>query len=341
MIQRFGVTGKELDETGAALRLAEVYYIAGGSTIYVPSTQIKFISIETARPWPDINGEQVLMTPGEAARLALKRAWPDLKKVGWNGKLIKQFDWRPPIYCTSAGKNQYSQVDLSAAYHQIYQHIWLDTPFPLGYGRLSLAGPAAELESWKAARNALVGVCRSRGAVAFRGEKRIELWTKNEFLSPGLWATIQAVLNQIAGVAVAYGAVYINTDGYIWPRDHPGQQAFFEYLTVNGLKFRIVRQGYGDIAGWGCYKVADHETYLYSTGARKYGQVNSIQTTGFDFIAYLSRCRRRNSEGHQSCQEGPQPIDGKSRGDVGRDLAGPRQPVGTPNVGWQARLFDV
>lgn len=292
-MKRIVLGTRELKDASEQMRQEGIYHICGSSSLWVPSTQTKLIDAAVAREWPDLNGELVPMCPGEAARVEMSREWPDHKRVGWFKGQIRLLDWRPPLYCNPVGPGKFVQIDLTAAYWQIYRFLWLDTPFPGGYGNKPLFDVANRLENWKQARNSLVGVCRGRGAVAYKGQKRIDLKTQNIWLSPGLWATMQAILNEVATVAVRSGAVYVNTDGYIFPIHSSGWDLFERWLEANNFNWRVTTQGLGEIAGWCVYKVGDKQTILYKTGARPYGKLNSVRTdTDGYFTEYLEKCRR-------------------------------------------------
>jgi len=86
------------------LQAKSTYFISGHSSMFVPSRNEKYIlshrkdGVPVARLWPAHTGELLLMSPGEAARLELERAFPALDKVGWQGKHIKLLDWRSPMF---------------------------------------------------------------------------------------------------------------------------------------------------------------------------------------------------------------------------------------------------
>ena len=297
-MNRIVKSAREIVELSEAMIEAKTYFVAGNNSLWVPSTQSKIMDASVVKQWPTLDGELVPMTPGEAARTELMREFPGHKRVGWSKGHIKQFDWRPPLYCNPAGPGKYVCIDLTSAYHQIYQYLWLNTPFPLGRGTMPLFNVGQRLERWKSARNALVGICRSRHGTAYKNGRRIEISTRNAWLSPGLWATIQAVLNEIACKAVTVGAVYVNTDGYIFPVESPGWDLFENWLEKNGFNWSVRAQGRGEIAGWSCYKVGQKETHLYSIGSRPYGKVNSVKfTTEYRFTAYLEKCRQLHQRG--------------------------------------------
>jgi len=247
----------------------EIYYIAGTHSMFVPSRNTKYImssrpdGVSVVRSWPTLEGWPELMTPSEAARRELKYCFPDIKRVGWQSSDVKLFDWRWPMLFKGQMEGNGTYIDLTGAYHQLYSRLWLDVAFPCGYGSLSLSQAADSLRDWKAARNSLIGITAARDAVGVKGEKIFRLTTKNPYLSPHLWATIQAILNELALAAERAGAVYIATDGYIFP-SRRSADTFQEILDDNGLKYRR-SDGKFKIKNWGAYKVPGKETTPYST----------------------------------------------------------------------------
>lgn len=264
MIDRQYIEPKELREVMTHLERNCTYYIAGSSSIYVPAYRCKYIDKFQCKPWTDLDGLRIDMPPGEAARTELKREWPNLKRVGWNKRQVVLFDKRPPMHYGGTYQGRATYVDLSGAYHQIYSKIWLDVCWPRGlHGRLPLRAVAERLSVWKAARNAIVGISRSRTAIGVKGRRRKELYMKNHYLSPALWATVQDVLHWIAAEALARGAIYVNTDGYIFPLSMDGCDEFMLFLIDNGFEFKIKAQGEADIRSWNAYAVGQVETQIY------------------------------------------------------------------------------
>lgn len=250
------------------LQVRNIWFIAGINSLYVPSKGLKYLMVtnkkgeKICRDWPDLDGEMVLMSPGEAARTELKREFPDLTRVGWQRSHIALLDARWPMYCVGPVQSPRGQyIDLKGAYHTIYSRLWLDVSFPNGYGTLSLDKIAQRLAEWKGARNSLIGVIRSRDATGVRGFKTIPMQTTNPYLSPGLWSQVQAVLNDVARYAVKLGAVYVATDGYIFP-SYKQAERMEEQLFNWGFPYRTVK-GDIDIKGWGCYRVGSKQTLGY------------------------------------------------------------------------------
>lgn len=264
MIDRQYVEPKELRQVATHLERNAVYYVAGSSSVYVPSYSCKYIDKFQCRPWTDLNGQSLDMPPGEAARTELKREWPTLKRVGWNKRHVVLFDKRPPMHYQGPYQGQATYVDLSSAYHQIYSKIWLDVCWPRGIGgRLPLHDVADRLSVWKAARNAIVGISRSRTAVSVRGRVRKTLHIENHYLSPALWATVMDVLHWVAREALEEGAIYVNTDGYMFPGKVGYTDGFLLFLIDHGLDFKIKATGEADIVSWNNYRLGQTRTQLY------------------------------------------------------------------------------
>jgi hypothetical protein len=244
-----------------------IYYIAGTYSMFVPSRKEKYIMSSSldgttiVRQWHDLQGHLEMVTPSEAARFELQRTFPGLKKVGWQANDVKLFSWRWPMLFTGTHKGNGSYIDLTGAYHQLYGRLWLDVAFPCGYGSLSLSQVAVSLAEWKAARNSVIGITAARDVVGVKGYKSVYLKTQNPYLSPHLWATIQAILNELAFLAERLGAIYIATDGYIFPKRSQADE-FEEYLLNYGLKFRRTN-GKVDVRGWGAYCVPGKRTKPY------------------------------------------------------------------------------
>lgn len=254
----------------------EIYFIAGLSTFYVPKFKQKFLLLsrpdgaKVCQIWPDLSNEQVLMSPGEAARTELKRQFPNVKRVGWQRQHVSLFDWRWPMYCQGPVKSEQGvYIDLKGAYHSLYSRLWLDTAFPNGYGTLDLQPIGERLQNWKAARNSLLGIVRSRSSIGVIGFRQIEVSTQNQFLAPHLWAQVQAILNDVARVAVKRGCVYVATDGYLFKR--VDDALWFEEKLIDwNLPYRVSK-GELDIQSWMAYRIGKKKTKLYNPDNPRYG----------------------------------------------------------------------
>lgn len=259
-----------------------IYFIAGTSSIFVPARDEKYLishnhrGLPLIREWPDLDGEMLWMSPGEAARTEMRREWPDLKRVGWPRGSTHLFDWRWPMYFPGPFKGDAVYTDLVGAYHQIYSKLWLDTAFPRGTGRLPLRPVADRIGVWKAARNSLVGIVRSRETIGFKGSTLVKLRPQNQFLSPHLWATVLGVLNELAIEAIKTGAVYVATDGYFHPVGSRIKD-FQEMLGDYGLIYRTNVDTL-HLRAWGNYQFGQRSTINYNKIAQQGAQpLKSIQ----------------------------------------------------------------
>ncbi len=264
-IKRMVVEPNELKEVVKHFTDRCVYFISGSHSIFVPSVQTKYIDRTATKPWPNIEGDRVLTTPGEAARTELTREFPGLTRVGWPGPAVQLLDARPPLMYSGPSKGEFTYIDLTGAYHQIYRRLWLDVCYPRAfYGQYPLKGVAERLNIWKSARNALMGIIRSRSSVGVKGGRRIKLHMRNKFLSPPLWATVQAILNSIAAKAVEHGAIYVNTDGYLFPSaGGVSLLSFVGWLYSNEIAYHVRAEGEGEIKGWNRFRVGKFQTKPY------------------------------------------------------------------------------
>lgn len=248
------VTGSDLARIVVSAQKTCRPCIIGNSSVYF-MTGVKFIDETRAFKWPDVEGNEVWMTSGEAAKTELKREFPGLKRVGWRRDNIKLMDKRPPMYYGGPGEFEGVYVDIKGAYWSIYKDLWLDTRYPRGMGYLPLTGLAERLEHHKTVRNGVIGVITTRHTqmINKKGQK-IQVKSRNNFLSPCLWGTIQDVLHDLAWLGVnVYGARYVNTDGYFF--DHTGAGQDFAGLLLD-LGFNLhVHTGPIHVIGWGAYSV--------------------------------------------------------------------------------------
>jgi hypothetical protein len=229
-----------------------------------------------ARQWPDLEGEMIFMSYGEIARTELKREFGGIKRVGWQPDHVKLFDWRWPMFFKGEWGGEAVYTDISAAYWQLYRCLWLDVAFPRGRGSLDLWPISERLANVKPARNSLIGITRARLAWGYKGNRRITLPTKNEFLSPHLWATIQAALNEIAWQAEKTGAIYCATDGYIHP-SKSNWADFQQWLDSKCIKYKWFHS-FAKIRGWGNYSIPPKVTQSFTNnaifGSRQFRSLN-------------------------------------------------------------------
>ena len=296
MTERMLVTGNELKDVCTHLKRNTVYFTAGMNSIYVPSLKRKYIDKSVCKPWNSESGLRELVTPGEAARFELKSAFPDIGRIGWPKGQVSLLDKRVPLHYTGPSEGDFVYIDLKGAYYQIYRCLWLDTTYPRGYyGRYPLREVADTLNVWKPARNAVIGICRSREITGIKGNRRFALQIRNRFLSPGLWATVQDILHWVASTAVEMGAIYIHTDGYLFHQPETGELLpFVGWLMDNGFRFEFRANGQGQVVSWNNYRVGAFRTKANKLGletvSRSFSNVRNENHARW--AKYWENCRR-------------------------------------------------
>jgi len=238
-------------------------FIPGTSSMYVLGTRSKLIWDERAIDWPNLTGLVEPMTASEIARTELKREFRDFKRPRWNRTTMQYLFQPPPIYYSGPFEGKAVYIDLKAAYATIYRKLSLTMRFPREMPDTSylyrLNGVAETLWYLKPARNAVVGIIRSTDCIVQTGTKTKKIYPDNPFLQPHIWLQIQAILHELANWAIKCGAIYISTDGYIFPADWSQWVEFVRTLVANklGYDFKI---GMCEILGWGRYHVEGFKT---------------------------------------------------------------------------------
>lgn len=262
-MKRIYVNRRSFKEVATAMRRSREFVIMGANSMFCPRIDVKWLLKEQCIKW-----HGYLMTPGEIAKEELHSAFPDLKKVGWSGDMVKMLGHQLPMYCQEERVGNFLYVDIKAAYWQAYQNIWLDTAFPCGLGgKYDLAPVAYKLKDCKPARNALIGLIRSTRLAALRFGLSISIRSHNKYLSPNLWATVCTWLNEIAFEARTLGACYWMIDGGFFPVGSK-YQVFLDWLVDYGIDHRSSWH-HGHILGWLSYSMNGLKTTQpYHRGAR-------------------------------------------------------------------------
>jgi len=275
MITRELVDTSFLDNLVKRLVLEEVFHIVSTSSVFVPEWKRKFIDRGQVRLWPNLEGEWYEMTPGEAAREELKRYHPNVKMIARKSD-FKMLDLTPPRYWRG---NQYHgdmyYVDLSGAYAATYRNLTLDCCWPRCIGEFELNPIADRLWQWKTARNSVMGVCRSHTMQAVKGRKSWEQKFYNQYFSPHLWYTVQQVLHSLAEFALNLGAIYINTDCFIF-RKQKQYILMAELLEFMNYETHVL-QGEGVIWGWNSYALPGKATRNYNVDTERMVYIKAFE----------------------------------------------------------------
>lgn len=245
---------------------SETYFIDGSDAIFCPMHNTRYIDQTSCDEWPDLDGEVMLMTPGEVARTELTRAFPEAKFRARKSD-FKLLDISQPMYFTG---HQYHgpmyYLDLVGAYASIYRWLTLDCCWPRGVGEMWLGPVAARLWYNKPARNSLVGLTRTHNLTGVKGKKSTNVHFINRFFNPALWHTVLQVLHDLASRALRYGCIYISTDCYIFrkERDYRKMADYLASLCFDTHRY----EGDGHIWGWGSYSLPGRKKQERHTDTR-------------------------------------------------------------------------
>lgn len=158
-------------------------------------------------------------------------------------------------------KGDAAYYDLKSAYWSIVQVVGWDLEYSPGKYLRQGKQPYDFPYYWhKVARNTLVSIGIQSTVRQYNTETRQYRTTNvgNKYKNVMLWALVNDVLNALAVQAVAHGAVYVNTDGYIIPDD----RAHHALLTMAdwGLPIAMDFQGKTEVRYLASYRVGEKVT---------------------------------------------------------------------------------
>lgn len=152
-----------------------------------------------------------------------------------------------PIYANPQ-QGEFVYVDLKAAYWNIV----LRGGWDVDYGRDRFIGVGSN--NWdfpfptnKLARNILVSSGLPRTVQVWTGKQIITIKGKNPLYNGILWCFVQDVLHDIAQDMIEHGAVYVHTDGYIFP--YKKVHHAFDIAKSWGFDLGVKYSGYGEVFG--------------------------------------------------------------------------------------------
>lgn len=150
-------------------------------------------------------------------------------------------------------------IDIRSAYWTIVNTVgWNVDYFPskfLGRGSTCEDFP---LKDHKPARSSLVSMGLPSNVRVWDGKTFHVESSRNKNLNVGLWALTMDILHAIAWQARLYGAIYIHTDGFIFPRAM--SRPFTDFIRDSGLDCRIKLAGDCEVRGVGQYKIGSYKS---------------------------------------------------------------------------------
>lgn len=201
-------------------------------------------------------------TPSEVARDYLTALYPKrLRAVGKQAEKIMQHR-AYPLYAKPGTIPKGVYVDIRSAYWSLMGLGGWDIDYHPGKwlipGRAPLDFPLA---THKVARNCLVSLGLPSVTTLWTGEHWKRVHTRNPRLNLGLWSFVQDTLTACALLAVAFGALYVHTDGAIMAAD--AADRYSEELRYWGLETSIKYAGPTLVLGIQNWMVGDKQTRCF------------------------------------------------------------------------------
>lgn len=227
----------------------------GSFSWYYPLSKRKEVLRPFAYQFPNF-----LSTPSELSRSYLELKYPRQRATRQQIENFKQ-PRTAPLYAQPIGYEEGAYIDIRSAYWQILQVVGWDVDYMPG----KWLGKKETMEDFpfpdfKLSRNCLVtaGLPSEASYWDFPKQTFGTVKTYNRFLNMGIWALTQDVLHCIAWDAIAAGAAYVHTDGYIC--HHSKVQAVQDAIASWGLESRIKTAGRTIVRGVGNYTVGEKAT---------------------------------------------------------------------------------
>lgn len=201
-----------------------------------------------------------ISTPSELARTYLGIKYTRQRATRGQIEYFKQRHIAP-LYAQPIGYEQGAYIDIRSAYWQILQTVGWDVDYYPGY----FIGKKDTMEDFpfpdfKLTRNCLItaGLPSEANYWDCRDKKFKSVKTFNKLINMGVWALTMDVLHCVAWDAIAAGACYVHTDGYIC--HHSRVEAVISAIAEWGLEARIKYAGRTIVYGVGSYQVGEKAT---------------------------------------------------------------------------------
>ena len=214
---------------------------------------------ELLRPYA-LNFGNVLSTPSEIARTYLEHKYPKLRTTSEQYQYFR-VPISAPLYAKPHQFEEGVYIDIRAAYWQILQIVGWDADYNptkwLGKGQPMDDFPYADI---KLSRNCLITAGLPSEASFWDGANRQykRLPTHNRTANIGIWSLVNDILHGVAWDAIAAGAVYAHTDGFICSSARAG--SVISSIREWGLEARIKKAGHAKVFGVGSYSFGNSAT---------------------------------------------------------------------------------
>lgn len=200
-----------------------------------------------------------LLTPADVARDYVRAKYQKPHRVtsGQYEATVKVHRFAP-MFAKVGEYGHCTYLDLKSAYWSILQVIGWDVDYhPNRWLNVRSDCQDFPLYKHKMARNCLVSVGLVGQGKRWDGEKLTFVRKSNPLANMVLYAAVQDILHSIAADMIAAGAIYVHTDGYIFPSERVGEG--FDILKQWGLVGTVRNEGRTTIFAAGTYTCGTHE----------------------------------------------------------------------------------
>jgi hypothetical protein len=215
-------------------------------------------------------GPRLVETPSTVARDYLYLSYgrgPKVKheQIEQIKKTLKPY----PVYARPGGFDHGLYIDIKATFWEVVNIAGWDVDYYpnkwISAGRAPIDFP---FPKHKQARSCLVSVARPGMVLTYKPDGKFPTFSAGSpIINLSISKLISDLLNSIAAEAIALGAVYANTDGYIAPCEKQAAQ-ICQMILDWGLEPRIKAEGPGSIKSAGAYKVGDVESIPFGLRGR-------------------------------------------------------------------------
>lgn len=193
-------------------------------------------------------------TPAELARNYLNIKYPKRRRVTTDQYHEVMRHRSQPLLAKPGTYGDCVYLDLKSAYWSILKVIGWDVDYFPGKW-LGVKSDVSDFpfQEYKLSRNSLVSVGVKGSGNFWTGEKLVSIRKGNPLINMVLWSAVQDVLNGIADDMERVGALYINTDGYIFRRED--SEKAYNVAQEWGLILTEKEQGAADVIAAGTYSI--------------------------------------------------------------------------------------
>lgn len=234
----------------------------------------RWLNYETA-----LHVDDMICSPTDIVRDYLDFYHPNRLRA--TGLEVRNYETRryAPLYIHPTTIQDATYIDIKSTYYSIVTLLGWNVGYMPGQwliaGRAPLDFP---LPNDKPARNYLVSIGLPGEIDVWTGYRWVSQSVPNVHINLALWSVIMDILHSIASIAVALGAIYVHTDGYILPSERANE------LMLAIRQFRLTpevrAEGPTILLGFANYMCGERRTKSFPHDNLQANFSNVVQTPG-------------------------------------------------------------